>query len=317
MTVFQEIRQACQQVHEDASHVFIQGDVAAYAQTVFKAYTPPVYDRVYHFWGEREALLAYVIVLDAINFGSGYFPQLKKRAGMSGYFTVASSLTDVFTQRGMLNPNDLEALTLKDCALIFGQPLDNQGQHELMSLFTQALNELGSFINEKYDGSFVTFVASANHSAATLVQQLLAMPYYQDTFVYKQRHVPLYKRAQITVSDLALAFNYQDDGYFYDLAELTMFADNLVPHVLNVDGLLGYSDALTETLHKNATLTAGSEQEIEIRAVALHAVELMVEALQADGHDVTAQQLDVALWNRGLAERYRNGTRHRTRTVFY
>ncbi|MEZ5167114.1 MAG: hypothetical protein R2695_11730 [Acidimicrobiales bacterium] len=33
-----------------------------------------------------------MLSLDAINFGSGYFPYLRKRPGMSGYHTVASSL---------------------------------------------------------------------------------------------------------------------------------------------------------------------------------------------------------------------------------
>ena len=33
-----------------------------------------------------------MLVLDSINFGSGWFPTLRKRPGMSGYFTVASSL---------------------------------------------------------------------------------------------------------------------------------------------------------------------------------------------------------------------------------
>src|SRR5205807_3118449 len=45
---------------------------------------------------EPDATLAYIVTLDAINFGSGYFPHLKRRHGMSGYFTVASSLKDRF-----------------------------------------------------------------------------------------------------------------------------------------------------------------------------------------------------------------------------
>ena len=43
-----------------------------------------------------QATLAYVVTLDAINFGSGYFPKLTKRAGLSGYFTVAASLKDLY-----------------------------------------------------------------------------------------------------------------------------------------------------------------------------------------------------------------------------
>ena len=34
--------------------------------------------------------------MDAINFGSGWFPTLRKRAGLSGYNTIAAALSDRF-----------------------------------------------------------------------------------------------------------------------------------------------------------------------------------------------------------------------------
>src|SRR5438105_13277293 len=49
-------------------------------------------DPATHYAGEPEATQAYVMTLDAINFGSGYFPHLKNRSGMSGYLSVASSV---------------------------------------------------------------------------------------------------------------------------------------------------------------------------------------------------------------------------------
>ncbi len=42
----------------------------------------------------------YMLTLDAINFGSGWFPTLRKRPGCSGYFTVAWALADRFRARG-------------------------------------------------------------------------------------------------------------------------------------------------------------------------------------------------------------------------
>ena len=45
-----------------------------------------------------------------------------------------------------------------------------------------------------------------------------------------------YKRAQIVPNDLAVA----GVADFRDLDRLTIFADNLVPHVLRVDGVLRY-----------------------------------------------------------------------------
>ena len=63
-------------------------------------------------------------------------------------------------------------------------------------------------------------------------QRLTTLPFFADT--------GFYKRAQITANDLQLA----GVADFADIDRLTIFADNLVPHVLRVDGVLRYSDEL-------------------------------------------------------------------------
>ena len=52
--------------------------------------------------GSDEDVAAYLLTLDAINFGSGWFPTLRKRPGCSGYFTVAWALSDRFRERRAL-----------------------------------------------------------------------------------------------------------------------------------------------------------------------------------------------------------------------
>jgi hypothetical protein len=64
-------------------------------------------------------------------------------------------------------------------------------------------------------------------------------------------------------------------------------------------------------------IPAGSPEETEIRAVALHAVERLVALLQAHGTPASARELDYLLWNRGQRASYKAQPRHRTRTVFY
>ena len=125
------------------------------------------------------------------------------------------------------------------------------------------------------------------------------MPFFEDT--------GFYKRAQITPNDLALA----GVAEFSDLDELTIFADNLVPHVLRVDGVLRYEPELAAHIDAGELLPPG-EQEQEIRACAVHACELIAAEL-----GVSAPTLDVWLWNRGQAPRYKAMPRHRTRTTFY
>jgi hypothetical protein len=303
-----EIRASAERVASSARYVRVQSEaIAEYATSL------PLQDAqnaelgpATHFVGPADPTLAFVVTLDAINFGSGYFPRLKKRPGLSGYFTVASSLKDVYEQKGPLSAAQLQALTPGDCARIFGQTdNDDPGVAELMGLFSRALNDLGTYVTDRFGGSFRTLVDEAEGSAERLLGILAEMPFYRD--------VGFYKRAQLTASDLAVA----GVATFKDLERLTIFADNLVPHVLRVDGILRYDRGLLERIEREELVAAGSPEEREIRGCALHAVELVAATLRQRGARVTSMQLDYLLWNRGQGPAYKAQPRHRTRTVFY
>ena len=62
-----------------------------------------------------------------------------------------------------------------------------------------------------------------------------------------------------------------------------------MPHVLRVDGLLAYDDELLARIERGELIPVGSPEEIEIRAVAVHAVERIVAELRASGTKATAQ----------------------------
>lgn len=326
--MFSEIRSACAEVAKRSRYVTLVEDrLASYARAL-PLQTRPTYDTVHHFVGSPEDTLAYIVTLDAVNFGSGYFPYMQKRPGMSGYFTVASSLKDHFDAHGPLSAQGLRELDVAGCGGLFRQDLTDPVRAELMQHFTRALNDLGNYLLERFSGSFTALVEAAEHSAERLATSLAEMPYFQDVALYKGLSVPLYKRAQITASDLALALDGESYGYFRDLDKLTLFADNLVPHVLRLDGVLHFDEGLVERISAGKLIAAG-EDEVEIRAVALHAVERIVTLLREDNPEgtpenvglekeaITAQNLDVRLWNRGQDPRYKSQPRHRTRTVFY
>jgi hypothetical protein len=149
------------------------------------------------------------------------------------------------------------------------------------------------------------------------MQLLIGMPYFYDVELYDAVEVPFYKRAQLAAADLSLAFDGQGLGRFDDLQNLTIFADNLVPHVLRVDNILLYTEALISRIDAGKLIPAGSAEEIEIRACALHAVELLKNALNVSGHKMASMGLDFLLWNRGRQPQYKAIPRHRSRTVFY
>ncbi len=316
----QQVRTACRRVAEQATWVHIDHDrLAAYAASLpLEQIRQPELHATRHYLGHGEATAAFFVTLDAINFGSGYFPHLRKRPGMSGYFTVASSLNDFFQAHGPLTAPQLAQLTAKDCARIFGQALDNAPIAELMDLFAQALGDLGRYLLKRFEGRFAHLIEAADHSAVRLVELLRAMPLLNDVQWYGELEVPFFKRAQLTAADLHLAFAGQGLGHFTDLEQLTIFADNLVPHVLRIDEVLRYDDNLAARIDREELIPAGSPEEVEIRASAVHVVECLVEQLHSTGHPVTAMQLDYLLWNRGQQPYYKQiRPRHRTRTVYY
>jgi hypothetical protein len=314
-----QIRDRCEWVTEQATHVRVDHErLEAYAAEIpVEQLGQKGSDPGREPLGDDEATASFVVSLDAINFGSGWFPTLRKRPGLSGYHTIATSLREHVESSGPLTAERLTAMDRATCCAIFGQDDDDSPAAELMELFASAFCDLGAFLLERYDGRFLSLVDDAGHSAERLVGILAEMPFFHDVSEYHGVDVPFYKRAQITSLDLSMAFDGAGPGSFDDLDRLTMFADNLVPHVLRVEGVLVYEDDLAGRIEREELIAPGTPQEIEIRASGVHAVELLRAALARGGRMTTSAEVDTYLWNTGGSERYKAIPRHRTRTVCY
>jgi len=279
------VRRSAAEIAASAKHVRVDLDAAG----AIELGPEPALDPEKHYLeGSREEVIAYLLTLDSINFGSGWFPTLRKRPGCSGYYTIAWALADRFREHGPWSPGELRRMDAATVAATLGQ----DPGHELMSRYARALHDLGGFLEVSEP---VT-----EGSAERLAEQLAeSMPMFDD--------VGFWKRAQITANDLTLA----GVARFDDIDRLTIFADNLVPHVLRMDGVLVYDDALAARIDAGRLLPPG-EEEREIRACALHACESIARELRIPPRD-----LDVMLWNRGQEPRYKARPRHRTRTIYY
>jgi hypothetical protein len=290
MGLCDDVRRHCATVAAGARWVSIDLDALA----TIEPGPPPELDPVRHYLeGPPADVATYMLTLDAINFGSGWFPTMRKRPGSSGYYTVAWALADRFRAEGPWSSDELRAITAADVAGALGQ----EPAHELMGLYARALRDLGGFLGSR---EALDVIAEAGGSAERLAASLArGMPFFDDR--------GFYKRAQIVPNDLALA----GVASFDDLDRLTIFADNLVPHVLRVDGVLRYEPSLAERIDREELLPPG-EEESEIRACAVHACELIAGRL-----GVPPRVLDTWLWNRGQEPRYKAQPRHRTRTVYY
>jgi len=303
MDLVDEIRTACAGVARRARFVAVDEErIPSYARTLPRA-TPAGDDLIAGASLEERA--AFVCALDAINFGSGWFPTLRKRPGRSGYFTVALGLRHRFTNGGPWSAAELAQVEASQVAAWLGQDPD----HELMALFAAALRELGERVAAEHDGRFLA-LARSDTSAVALVQRMAAWPTWSDASLHDGELVPFLKRAQILAADLVRA----GVADFPDLHRLTLFADNLVPHVLRLDGILRFDTGLVERVERGELLEHGSPEEVEIRACALHAVELLAAASPGG---TSPCQLDLVLWARGQQPHYKASPRHRSRCTAY
>ena len=211
-------------------------------------------------------------------------------------------------------------MQLKEEQLVAWFPADRQ--MPVIPERVARVREVGEVLCTSFGGLAANMVQAANCSAVQLVKLILMhFSGFRDTTVYKGALVHLYKRAQILVGDLWAAYGRQTDGShpyaFTDIDQLTMFADYRIPQILRSIGVLRYEQALCDKIDRLEVVPFGSEEECEIRAATVVAVERLQQALQAQGVKLYTLEVDWLLWQTGEAAKDDMSPHHRTLTIYY
>ena len=276
-------------------------------------YTIKSFDRDLHYADIQNPSLtiSYLLVVDTLNFC--FWPDSElEYAGLAG--GIKQSILE--------NPDSISACSLST--------INEEGVQKLLkwkravpaaSERARLLREVGTVLMEEFKGEALELVLRANGSAVKLVSLLSShFPGYRDHQIFQGHQVFFYKRAQIFCGDLYGAFQGQSPyGLFHDIDQLTMFADYRVPAVLREMGVLQYSIPLSQIIDSKQELIPGSEEEIEIRAATIVAVERMRSIVAAKtGKGLPhAVHVDWWLWEYGEAMRKEHRPHHRTRTIYY
>lgn len=320
MSIFNLIRESCERVSYDALWVEIDLDVLmTYPESLLSGHSVDLsHSPQHHLLNKEDDTLIFFLILDTINFGSGYFPYMEKVDGESGYFTIAGRLTKYFRENGIPSARQLSELSAVKFAEIFGQKYsENKHMRELMRYFNLAISELGSWVTSKYDGDYLGFLKEAK-SADQAISSLLEMPMFRDCATYFGSEVWFAKRAQIVLQDMKMAYPDHKLLQFPDIESLTVFADNVLPYVLRLDGILKCDPWLESRISSEEIIPAGSTEEVELRACSVHAAEMVANTIREEMRPISVRELDFLLWSRGQ-ELKKTSTmkRHRTRTFFY
>src|SRR4051794_12804864 len=156
------VRLHCAGVAAAARHVRIDPDAEVAAGGISGL------DATLHFLeGSPADVARYVLILDAINFGSGWFGELD---------TTTDALTQRLTAHSRANgaPWSVAELCALDAAAV-GEALGLEPGHRLTRLYSAALNQLGLFLGDR------PILELVGDSAEALAERLAeAMPFFDD-----------------------------------------------------------------------------------------------------------------------------------------
>lgn len=281
---------------------------------------------------DRTAM--WLLVLDVLNFcfwGQGSDPSIRWRVEWQGtladgYMALVAALRrGVQERQELLRPSWLAHVDPADVAHLL-RPAQGHPAIPLFDHRVHNLRELGrGLLALESETPASTLITAASGSAIAFVREVVRrFPSFNDVATWSRSstglpggEVRFYKRAQILAGDIAGGLEGSPLGEFYDLDQLTAFADYKVPQVLRQLGILQYSDPLASRIAARKHLPAGSTQEIEIRAATIWGCELLRQALVRHGRIVAAHELDWMLWEQGQSLPKHTAPYHLTPTIFY
>ncbi|KAJ1910653.1 hypothetical protein IWQ60_010540 [Tieghemiomyces parasiticus] len=259
-----------------------------------------------------------VALVDLLNFGSGFRAELHRATGRGASQTILFGCMGMYIGQVPLSADGMSKAHLADVATYFGIPLlgeevphptipaltisEPSPLRALAQQITDVLQETGTILKEQGYRSLGHFILEATRkpehapanwrpSAAELVRRLVkAFPSFQDyRVVDDQPDVYLLKRAQLLAADLRDRFVGTNSPVaaqfdFSDMAQLTVFADNVLPTVLDHFQILKITDvALVEKLAQKTPVT--TDEMWLLRAAAVVGAEQIV----ARGHQLAAE----------------------------
>lgn len=270
--------------------------------------------------GDVEKNLQLIFIEDAVNFC--FWPdkgmpkwQIEWPPGnivSGGWYTMKACFERALAEGvPILDAGYLADVSLRDVQNFFR---GTEGTEiPLLKERTENLREAGRVLLEKYEGKFSKAIETSESDAIKLTQLIIDdFPSFRDISTLDGKKFFFLKRAQICPNDISYVFK-NTGQQIKNIQHLTAFADYKLPQILRMFGVLEYVDELAEKVDNMIEIFHDSREEIEIRAATIWAVELLRQKIK----ELTAMEIDNALWL--LSQEIKQGTKphHRTRTIFY
>jgi hypothetical protein len=322
--VTDKVRRTCTHIHKKSQHVKINENKLRYFIKEKKHFFNQVPSWTSSHFNPNdfhlEQVLAFICVIDSLNFCFWPYENIPNKPEEDfEYGNLVNNLLNLLkNEPEFFNPENLSNLTPEICCQkIFNSLID----FPLIEERTRSLNELGKFINSKYESKFSNFLIFNKNDCVEIVKSITeGVTTFRDETFYKGKQIFFYKRAQILAADLYYACRELEEPIILSNAkELTMFADYRIPQILNEYEILVYDDQLTSKIINKIELSAHSQEEIEIRANTVVCVEMIKEEINKiiEGKQYLSLEIDYVLWTIGEELRKEIQPHHRTLSIFY
>jgi len=320
-------------------------EITSHPNQYTKASLPSWTSEEFHYSDGTDLTAQYVLVLDALNFCFWPLPNYE-------YVDLAGALKRVLQKdKNAFDAHRLSKVTPQELSIWLQPQKKNRDEKKklestntkkrkleeetsestsllpipLIEERARLIREIGIALLRYFDGKAANLVKAAEKKASNLVRLVTSsFSGFRDHCIYEGKQIFLYKRAQIFVGDIYGAYEGKGLGEFSDLSYLTCFADYRVPQLLRHLGILTYDEKLAKKIDNREILPAGSQEEVEIRAATIQAVELLKDQCnliqrkqQQSNSTIDSFEIDWLLWNRGESMLSSLKPCHQTLTIYY
>ncbi|HEY2703898.1 MAG TPA: queuosine salvage family protein [Candidatus Dormibacteraeota bacterium] len=313
-----DVRGGCLRVAARARHVRLDEAGLGRLATELAAADPalPAWEDDHLAGGDPEVRAGWTLLLSALNFCFWEDEPRWRVEGADGYMALAAALRRAHRAgTPVARPAHLAGWSVADLAGVLRGDPGGPAAPPLLAERHAVTAELGEWLVEEHGGAALAPLLAAPSAAALAATLATRLGGFRDVAVHRGEPVALLKRAQIAAHDCGLALGDDAPAGLRDRRGLTAFADYKVPQVLRAAGAIAYTPELAAAVDARTELAAGSEPEVEIRALTVVAVDRLVALLAGHGRGLDAPAVDTLLWWRGQG--LREPPYHRTRTVWY
>jgi len=267
---------------------------------------------------EKEKLM-FLFVFNSLSFSYWGYPKWTikhkgERITTASFGMIASLGKALEEGIPILNPLFLSRITKKELKNILKANVEIPLINERLKI----LREIGKILIRKFEGDITNIIKESEKDAMKLLDLLVKnFPFLNDTQTYKAKKIYFYKRAQLFISDIYQSFDEKSYGELKNISNLTACADYKLPQILRKLGILSYSKNLAEKIDNKREIKEGLEEEIEIRANTIWAVEKMKNILKKRIPKIQSIYINDYLWTEATKIPYSDKPYHLTRTTSY